>query len=80
MSKPKGDLGSLAMPKGGEAQAPREAPTASRPTVSLTLKVTEDEYAALRDIRRAKEDAGERVTHQAILRQALVEFLERNGG
>ena len=81
-NRPRGDLGGLAVPK-GEAASGHTAPTGSAMKSyahTLSLRLTAEEYRRLRLYVRAQEDAGERVTHQAVIETALREYLERNGG
>jgi len=79
MSKPKGDLSSLIIPKGAPEKAPIPAPMSSREgTKSLTVKLSGTDYARLvRYTTQQLERTGRRHTHQEVMAQALLELLER---
>lgn len=76
MSKPKGDLSALVIPKGLEQ--PENRTTAAPASVqgkvkSLTVKLTEDEYWQLRDATAlASRRLGKRMTHQDYIRDAIL--------
>lgn len=82
MSKPKGDLSSLVLPK-NEPQTTDNSPKApmdAKSVKSLTVKVPSWEYARL--IRYASQElerTGSKVTHQAIILSALSEYLDSKG-
>jgi len=81
--RPKGDLDALTVPKDTPA-APDRPPGEGVPknyAHTLSLRLTADQYRRLRRFVAAEEDrTGRRITHQAIIEDALADWLDRNGG
>jgi hypothetical protein len=80
MARPKADLDSLAVPKGGDepraAAAGPDAPGPKNYAHTLSLRLTADQYRRLRRYVADQEDkTGKRATHQAIIEAALDEYL-----
>jgi hypothetical protein len=47
----------------------------------MTIRVPAERYRRLRQFAiKQEQKSGERITHQAIMDTALVEYLDRNGG
>lgn len=93
MSRPKGDLGTMLVPKATaaaatpfQAPAPQPVPaTPSPPTpvsgqqTALTVKIDRGIYLRLRTYCLRAEERGERVTHQSVAARAIAELLDREG-
>jgi hypothetical protein len=81
MARPKGDLGALAMSK---EERPPSQPAGVDPAAyahALSLRLTMDQYRRLRRYVAQQEDlTGRRITHQAVIVAALMDFLDRAGG
>ena len=84
-ARPKGDMDRLMVPK--DAPAAPERPIGEGAGVlknyahTLSLRLTADQYRRLRRFVAAEEDrTGRRITHQAIIEEALADWLERRGG
>jgi hypothetical protein len=77
------DLDALTIPKAGASEAPPEieAPAAKAYAHTLSLRLTADGYRRLRRYVASQEDkTGRRITHQAIIEEALAEYLTKMGG
>ena len=82
-ARPKGDMDRLMVPK--DAPAAQERPIGEGAPKNyahtLSLRLTADQYRRLRRFVAAEEDrTGRRITHQAIIEEALADWLERRGG
>lgn len=90
MPKPRGDMGSLGIPKAAasaavpfasSSQPPAQSAEAGAPGKSLTVKLDGADYWALRDYCTAREKAtGQRVTHQQVMVEALRALLKAQQG
>jgi len=80
MSKPKGDLSSLIIPKGAAEKTPTLTSISAREgTKSLTVKLSNTDYARLvRYTTLQLEQTGRRHTHQEVMVRALLELLTRD--
>ena len=71
--------GEPCLPKGASFGPPGEATKAYAHTLSFRL--TAEQYSRLRRFSASREDAtGYRVTHQAIIEDALAGYLDKHGG
>ena len=81
MARPSADLDAIRVPKGGEEAFP--APSAPEATAhkgyahTLSLRLTSDDYRALRRyVAQQEEKTGRRTSHQALLERLLRDFLK----
>lgn len=79
------DLDALIVPKGGEGAASSAGPAAEGVAKAyahtLSLRLTAEQYRRLRRyVADQEEKTGRRVTHQAIIEEALAEYLTKMGG
>jgi hypothetical protein len=77
----KPDLDDLTVPKGDDAPAgqPRsEAPAGE--TKTLSYRMSPEQYRRLRQyVRDVEAQTGKRITHQAVIDEAVEDFLKRKG-
>lgn len=82
-ARPRGDIDRLAVPKDqpGPSGSPLPDGALRSYAHTLSLRLSADQYRRLRRYVAAEEDrSGRRITHQAIIEQALGDWLERHGG